>query len=149
MNLEKFSNLFEVREARENRTFIKESLDKTPEAEVIRKAIFETCDSVAGLDWLYEKARQIVDAFGQYDESTLDDNLSEIADGLVDVYNTDRTAWLASSLDFAEYVDSARAEFGDTDNNDKTVGIFDQIGRGQYMLIEQLAGNLLAKMQAL
>jgi hypothetical protein len=146
MNLEKFNNLFEVREAR---TFIKEALNKTPEAEVIRKAIFETCDSIAGLDWLYEKSRQIVDAFRQYDEATLDDNLSEIADGLVDVYNTDRTAWLAMSLDFAEYVDNARAEFGDVDSNDKTVGIFDLIGKGQYMLIEQLAHNLLAKMQAL
>ena len=146
-----FADLFESRTIGEGsdaktKTFIKEDLKDTPEAEAVRNTLFETCDSIAAIDWLYEKAAEICDTFTQYnadDWEAMRENIGEIADGLVDVYNADRTEWLNLSLDFAAWVDDARREFGSEDAD-----TFDQIGRGQYMLISELAEALLTKMEA-
>jgi len=118
-----------------DKIFIKDEFDKTPEAEAIRKAIYNTCDSINALDWLWDKTASIINAFCQY--NNLDDSIDEIADGLVDVYNTDRSKWLALDVNLAGYIDEANQELGDEGS------IFDSIGRGQYMLLESLANNLL------
>lgn len=149
--IQTFADLFETRTIGEGRdakqkTFIKEDLRNTPEAQAVRDALFNTCDSIGAMDWLYTKVWEIADAFTQYDAENWEDmreNIGEIADSLTDVYNSDRTEWLNLSLDFAYYVDEARREFGSDDAD-----TFDQIGRGQYMLISELAETLLTKMQA-
>ncbi len=56
----------------------------------------------------------------------LNDARHERIDSLIPVYNTDRTAWLASHLDRAEYVNEAMREYGIGDEPD----IFDLIALG-------------------
>jgi hypothetical protein len=63
------------------------------------------------------------------DAENFDDvEISEIADGLVDIYNNDRLQWLASSLYRAQYCDDAQSEGLVSEDAD----MFDRIGMGQY-----------------
>lgn len=59
-------------------------------------------------------------------ETDLDDIRHERIDSLIPIYNSERTAWLASHLDRAEYVNEAMREYGIGDEPD----IFDLIALG-------------------
>lgn len=97
-------------------------------------------------DWIYNKYQSIVSNLSGYTISNTDDleeNRPEIVDGLVDVYNNDRTAWLASHLGNAALVDEARAEYGG-DCSD----VFDMIGKGQYYAIDQIYSEVVSYLTA-
>lgn len=95
-------------------------------------AVMEAHDGEMPDDWRYDICDSL---FAEIDEDTDEDDLHEIVDGLVDVYNADRTAWLAGNLYRASWVDEAAEEFGIPDDG----GIFGLIGMGQYLCIRQMA----------
>lgn len=143
--LDKFVDLFEVKNGR---TFIKQEFYETQEAQAVRDAIFETCSSISTLDWLYQKASEIIHSFKDYerkDPDELDEVINEISDNLVDVYNSDRTAWLASDINFAAWCDEACEEY----DTPEKCGILERIGIGQYKMIYELANNLAQKINEL
>jgi hypothetical protein len=72
-------------------------------------------------DWRYH----VIRAACEYLTDDRDDD-GEFADGQVDVYTSDRTAWLASSLDRVAYVVDAAADYGAPKG-----GIVDAIAQGQ------------------
>lgn len=70
-------------------------------------------------DWIYQKYFFILDALRGYDIEGMDDideQRAEIVDGLVDVYTTNLTAWLASHNGNIEYMIEAQEELGKEDN---------------------------------
>jgi hypothetical protein len=73
-------------------------------------------------DWRYH----VIRAACEYLTEDRDDDDHEFADGQVDVYTSDRTAWLASSLDRVAYVVDAAADFG------AKADPIDAIAQGQY-----------------
>lgn len=90
-------------------------------------------------DWIYQACSHIADSMADTDPDQWDDSTHEWADGLVDVYNNDRTRWLASNLAFGAIVDDAVKELGRSDQ-----GIFGDIGIGQYVLLCNIASALVS-----
>ena len=76
-------------------------------------------------DWRYEAIRAALRCIA--DDGDPDDNAGEYADCMVDVYTSDRLAWLASHLDRAMYCDDAIAEMGGAE-----LGTIERIAYGQY-----------------
>ena len=66
-------------------------------------------------DWLFDKYQSILAALADYDIKNIDDvedNRSEIVDGLVDSYTGSLTAWLNSSPYNVYYITEAQEEYG-------------------------------------
>lgn len=102
-------------------------------------------------DWIYEQAAHVADRFTHYDFKTADDlrDLAfEIADSLVDVYNTDRLRWLASNLDNVTLVDEAIIGYEIDFHGDNATGILGAIGAGQILAIERIALALIDAIEA-
>lgn len=89
-------------------------------------------------DWVYDACNIAASYLAESNPDTWDDQVSEWADALVDVYNTDRLQWLGSSLHFAYMVDDAVKEFGHGET------LLDDIGLGQYHFLHQMIGALVA-----
>ena len=92
-------------------------------------------------DWIYSSAYSIAQAMTGYSADNAEDmrdNVHEIADGMVDVYTTDRTAWLASHLYNLQLCDDACAELG-CEGSDIT----NRIGVGQYYALERIASAIV------
>lgn len=96
-------------------------------------------------DWIFDKYHSILDAIGQYDIETpddLDNNRSEIVDGLVDVYTSDLTAWLNSSNFNVYYMTEAQEEFGaETDG-------FKILSMAQYKAIDEIFSEVAELLSA-
>ena len=100
-------------------------------------AVHQAVDDRAPDDWVYESMAHLADTMAGYDFDDADaarDSVSEIADGAVDVYTSDLTAWLASRLDNVALVTEAREELGPSDD-----GVDREIMRGQYLGLERIA----------
>ena len=100
-------------------------------------------------DWVYEATRDIALNLSDYgdDDSTIEyfrDKMSEIARDMVDVYNSDLTAWLASHLYNIALVDEALEDFG----FDKDSGIISAISIGQERAYERIGDALLSAVEA-
>jgi hypothetical protein len=94
-------------------------------------------------DWIYDKAAAIASSLSEYDSlEAMRDAVSEIADGEVDIYNADRSAWLASHLNNAFLVDDAVKELGQSEQ-----GTFGNIGIGQYVACERIAYALIEEIE--
>jgi hypothetical protein len=88
-------------------------------------------------DWIYEATQAAADAMrdhGVENEDDARDASHEIADSLVDVYNSARSKWMASHLANASLVDEACAELGCADD----ASIFDRIGLGQFLAYSRI-----------
>ena len=94
-------------------------------------AVMEAHDGEFPDDWRFDICDSL---FGEIDENTDEDDLHELIDGLVDVYNSDRLKWLADDQSRTAYCDEALREFGG-DSKD----ILEMIGYGQYLCISQMA----------
>lgn len=91
----------------------------------IGEMVYAAHDGLLPDDWRYKCISDAVDWVAETGET---DDPGEFADDAVDVYTSDRLAWLASSLSRPEYVDEALSEFGQPDDPD----IIAAIGLGQY-----------------
>ncbi len=99
--------------------------DNAPQwaVDVVRKAHGDMMPD----DWRYH----VIRAACEYLSEDRDDD-HEFADGQVDVYTSDRTAWLASSLDRVAYVVDAAADYGARPDP------IDAIAQGQYAEAEEI-----------
>jgi len=122
-----------------------EWLRKDAGSKVMRE-IHEALDDRLPNDWVYEAVSSLADAFvdhGCDDEDEAREACHEIADGLVDVYNSDRLKWLSDHMGNAALVDEACSEFG-AEGKDT----FDRIGLGQFYAYERLANAVIDQVQA-
>jgi hypothetical protein len=107
-------------------------------------AIHSALDDRLPCDWVYEQAASIAENLGGYDCDDADDareHMTEIAGGLVDVYYSDLTAWLADHTNNALICDESAAEFGGDGDT------FSRIGAGQYMAIERIGRALISEVE--
>jgi len=92
-------------------------------------------------DWRYDVIVSILhDLDGtQFDENApMIDNASDIADGQVEVFNSDLATWLADQPARSDYIDQAREEFGGLEDC-----IWSQIKAGQYVAITQMVMEIM------
>jgi hypothetical protein len=94
-------------------------------------------------DWIYDACHSAASSLDDYDPDDWNDSAHEIADGMVDVYNADRAAWLASNIHFGEYVSRAVEEYGRGPDTD----IYHDLGMGQYMLASEIVYALIAAIE--
>lgn len=112
----------------------------------VMREIHEALDDRLPNDWVYEAVSSLADAFVDHnveDEDEAREACHEIADGLVDVYNSDRLKWLSDHMNNAALVDEACNEFG-AEGKDT----FDRIGLGQFYAYERLANAVIDAVQA-
>ncbi len=76
-------------------------------------------------DWRYQCISAVLDHLAEGGDP---DDAHEFADSHVDVYTSNRLAWLSSNLTRAGYCDEAADEFGA-----EGLDIIERIGLGQYM----------------
>jgi len=91
-------------------------------------------------DWRYDKIRDALEFIAESDDP---EDSAEFADQAVDVYTSDRLAWLSSNLRRASYVDDARENLGATNS------IIDDIGLGQYQEAGEIYGSVLNSLESL
>lgn len=141
--MKEFAEAFVSDKRNDDKTFYKLSdnapawLQKDAGSSIMRE-IHSVLDDRLPSDWVYEAVSSITDGFvdhGCEDEDSAREATHEIADGLVDVYNSDRLRWLADHLLNVDIVDEACKELGCADD----AGIIDRIGVGQYYAYERLA----------
>lgn len=93
-------------------------------------------------DWIYEHTYRVATSLTEYDDP--EENVSEVADGLVDVYNHERAAWLAAShLANGALVDEAVEEM----HMPKDATIYERIAGGQMLALERIAYAVLEQCQ--
>lgn len=92
-------------------------------------------------DWVYSCAGSAADNLADRD-GDFEDYSAEIADGLVDIYNSDRTKWLAASSYNDALCTEAKQEFGG-DFED----INQLIGMGQYLGASRIVAALIREIE--
>jgi hypothetical protein len=97
-------------------------------------AIREAHDDELPNDWRYSAVRAAFEAIA--DGTTIDD-AGEWADGMVDVYNSDRLRWVADYGGRAELCDEAAEEMGSPNAT-----LIDRIGLGQYVTLERIFSTI-------
>jgi hypothetical protein len=103
--------------------------------EALRDAIHEAHGDRLPDDWIYDKFEEILYRLSEYEIDNMDkfeEYRHEIVDVLVDIYNTDLTAWMAASIDNVAEIDEAVAELGAPD------GVIKSIQYGQYKLLDEI-----------
>lgn len=96
-------------------------------------------------DWRWDACRSICEQLvercgfaGVSDPLSDDDVWHEVADGLVDVYTSDRLRWLADNLERVALVDEAHDEYGwSTDQ-----GVAGLIGTAQYLTLRDMCETI-------
>lgn len=141
MNIEQtitaFVDSFVAKERDDGTTFY--TLGKNAE-DWMRDAVMEAHNGSMPYDWRYEKCMEIVETMREYDPDDLDDCISEIVDGCVDIYTGALRGWYADHAAHAEAVEDARTEGLIGPDADITR----QITVGQYYLLESMAHTLLS-----
>lgn len=94
-------------------------------------------------DWIYEHARAIVSQLADL-EAPDGDTQHEICDGLVDVYTSDLTAWLALHTGNVELCDEAQREGLTTEG----ATLVQRIQAAQYMALTYICGALVGAIES-
>jgi hypothetical protein len=130
-----FANSFERKERPNGENFYCLK-DGTPDW--IKEAVHQAHGDLFPNDWIYAQCKAIAQDMTEYEPEDWMDSVSDWADSNVDIYNSDRAAWLGSHLHFGEAVDEAVEELGHSDQ-----GIYGDIAQGQYKVLEQIAYVLI------
>ena len=144
--IDEFSGAF-VRDRRDDGSEFYKRADNAPDwidSDLMHR-IHSALDDRLPDDWVYATAYRSALHLADYceDDTTPDDLADychEIADGLVDVYNADLTAWLAETHYNAALCDEAESEFG----SDPDGEILPRIARGQFLAIDRIVREVLA-----
>lgn len=91
-------------------------------------------------DWIFSTYENILGAFSNYTITTadsLEDNRSEIVDGLVDVYTSELTGWLHRDNRNVYYLTEALEEHSEGADGFKILAI------AQYLAIDEVAGEVI------
>lgn len=92
-------------------------------------------------DWRYACILAALYAISEADD--VDEYATEFADGYVDVYTSERLAWLASHASRVEYVDEATAEIGNPG-----MDTLARIGLGQYQEAHEVYGLVVRELKS-
>ena len=141
--LTEFAGAFTCGKRDDGKTFyrVKDDAPTWLKGSSVMLAIHSAVDDRLPDDWIYESTAAIASAMTGYSADNADamrESVHEIADGMVDVYTTDRTAWLASHLYNLQLCDDACAELG-CEGSDIT----NRIGVGQYYALERIASAIV------
>lgn len=136
--IEQLQQAFEKRSRDNGETFVA-LRDGSPQW--MKDLMHEAHDDMLPDDTRYAMIDECVDALTEYDD--WEDCTHEIADGLVDVYNSDLTKWLASHNLRAYYIDEAQREGLISEDADE----FQRIGVGQYCEYLEILHVLVAEFQ--
>ena len=106
--------------------------------------IHAALDSRLPDDWTYESVASIASNLNICDDADdAREQSHEVCDGLVDIYNSARYAWLASNGHNADLCDEAASEFG---SNTET-SIADRIGQGQFLALTRLCEAVISAVE--
>jgi hypothetical protein len=114
---------------------------KNDTPEWVTNVIYEAHAGMLPDDWRYDQIENALDVIADSDDP--DDARGEFADGAVDVYNSDRIAWLASHGNRQSYCDDAASEFGSESRD-----VIEMIGLGQYYEAGEIYGLVLQALEA-
>ena len=135
-NIDKALEYFDhIKRGDETITVLKENAP-----EELKQAIHNAHGDRLPDDWIYDKFESILSNLSEYpvdNAGKLDDYRHEIVDGLVDIYNSELTAWLADGLDNIAIVDEAVAELGAPE------GVIKSIQWGQYKKLDEIYGEIV------
>ena len=107
---------------------------KEDQKEKYQEFVRELHDDEMPNNWRYQIIFDLLHNFvNEYDQDDLEGYLHEIADSLVDVYNTDRAKWLADDINRGCI---------EIDTKNKT-SIFELIGIAQYEAIYSMGFEIL------
>tara|TARA_Y100000356_G_scaffold99758_1_gene85153 strand:- start:5 stop:421 length:417 start_codon:yes stop_codon:yes gene_type:complete len=107
---------------------------KEDQKEKYQEFVRELHDDEMPNNWRYQIIFHLLHNFvNEYDQDDLEGYLHEIADSLVDVYNTDRAKWLADDINRGCI---------EIDTKNKT-SIFELIGIAQYEAIYSMGFEIL------
>jgi uncharacterized protein YpuA (DUF1002 family) len=107
---------------------------KEDQKEKYQEFVRELHDDEMPNDWRYQIIFDLLHNFvNEYDQDDLEGHLSEIADSLVDIYNSDRAKWLADDINRGCI---------EIDTKNKT-SIFELIGIAQYEAIYSMGFEIL------
>ena len=107
---------------------------KEDQKEKYQEFVRELHDDEMPNNWRYQIIFDLLHNFvNEYDQDDLEGHLSEIADSLVDVYNTDRAKWLADDINRGCI---------EIDTKNKT-SVFELIGIAQYEAIYSMGFEIL------
>ena len=107
------------------------TMDLTPPW--LYEAVMDAHDGEPPNDWRFETCFHIAQAIDEGDEDAW-----EIADGLVDTYNSALLDWLSGHMQRASYVDQWHEEF-----DENFQGLFQSLRAGQLLCIENMAQTLI------
>lgn len=146
--LDEFADAFETGKRDDGSKFVRLKDDCAGWIDVdLMRGIHEALDDRSPSDWVYETAEAFaccLQGYGPYETlANMRENVHEIADGLVDIYNAERMNWLADHLNNAALVDKACEEFGSNGRD-----TFERIGLGQYMAIERIGHAVIAALES-
>ncbi len=143
-----FAAAFETKTRKGGERFyrIKAKAPKWLQGSDVMREIHTAVDDRLPDDWVYEQAAAVAEALAERDIHDADDAREashEISDSLVDVYNADRSKWLAMHLNNAALVDEAVSELGGSDAD-----TFHRIGLGQFLAISRIADAVISACEA-
>lgn len=110
----------------------------------LQSSVFKAHGTHLPNDWIFDKYQSILGTMIDYDINSIDkaeDKRAEIVDSLVDIYNSDLTAWLNQSIYNIEYLDNALSEFEVKDG----VGLLQQ---AQYMAIDEIYSEVVGLLES-
>lgn len=110
----------------------------------LMRTFHEAVDDRLPDDWIYSQIAHFADSLTEYEDiEAMRDAAHELADGQVDIYNTERAAWLASHLANQALCDEGIEE-GLCDGRD----ISQTIGVGQYIALERIVQAMISAIEA-
>ena len=120
---------------------------KEDQKETFQAFVKELHDGEMPNNWRYQIIFDLLHTFvHEYTDDSRDqsmilddlyDNLNEIADSLVDVYNSDRAKWLADDIN------RGCIDLKNLNIDEPNMTIFDLIGQAQYEAIYSMGGRIL------
>lgn len=134
--MNEFAESFESRARDDGESYVT-TKDDCPEwvSTDLMRELHEALDDRMPDDWVYDTIDSIADALCHCEDADeAKEQLTSVADTLVDVYNQSRLGWLNSNLNNAYLCDDAQAEGFVS----PTADLYTRIGCGQYLAIERL-----------
>ena len=108
---------------------------KSEAPKALRDSVMDAHGDRLPNDWIYNQYYSILETLSNYTIESADDieeNRSEIVDGLVDVYTSDLTAWLNSDNRNVYYMTEAQEEYGNQADG------FKLLAMAQYKAIDEI-----------
>ena len=133
--INKYLNQFETKKRGEETIIVfKDNVD--PE---LKNSVFKAHGDRLPDDWIFDIYHSILGCLADYDIESIDDideNRSEIVDGLVDVYTSDLTSWLNNDNRNVYYLTEAQEEYGEEKDG------FNLLMMAQYKAIDEIFGEV-------